>query len=214
MAAYVQHDDPFFSRRTLTFLLIVGLHGMMIYALATGLGHRVIAAIPAGLITDFIEPARHPLPPPPTREPTLVRPRVDDFKVPPMDFDPGVSTGGVAVISDPLPSQPPAAPVKVVNRMLGGPGKGFPNTESFYPPAEIRNNHTGAVTVRTCVDEKGRLTAAPTIAESSGFENLDAGALSLAKAGSGHYRPTTEDGVAVSSCYPVHIRFQLTSLGR
>jgi len=37
----------------------------------------------------------------------------------------------------------------------------------------------------TCVDEKGRLTAAPTVARSSGTASLDEGALKLAKAGSG-----------------------------
>jgi len=31
----------------------------------------------------------------------------------------------------------------------------------------------------------------------------------LARAGSGHYRATTEDGQPVNSCYPLGIRFQL-----
>jgi len=59
------------------------------------------------------------------------------------------------------------------------------------------------------VDDKGRLTATPTIARSSGSSSLDEGALKLAKAGSGHYRATTEDGLPVSSCYEFLIRFNL-----
>jgi hypothetical protein len=31
----------------------------------------------------------------------------------------------------------------------------------------------------------------------------------LARAGSGHYRPTTEDGRPVTACYPIKIRFEL-----
>jgi TonB family protein len=65
----------------------------------------------------------------------------------------------------------------------------------------------GITTVQVCTDEKGRLTAAPTLAQSSGSAGLDEGALKLAKAGSGRYRPTTEDGRAVSSCYSFRVRF-------
>ncbi|TLY91210.1 MAG: energy transducer TonB, partial [Gammaproteobacteria bacterium] len=46
-------------------------------------------------------------------------------------------------------------------------------------------------------------------ARSSGSARLDDGALKLAHAGSGHYRPTTEDGRPVDSCYVFRIRFEL-----
>ena len=104
---------------------------------------------------------------------------------------------------------PPSLPPHTVNRVLGGPGKAFPNTEDFYPPDAIRDGVTGVATVRSCVDDKGRLTAAPTLAQTSGSASLDGGALRLAKAGSGHYRATTEDGRPVISCYEFRIRFGL-----
>jgi hypothetical protein len=62
--------------------------------------------------------------------------------------------------------------------------------------------------VQVCVDAIGRLTSDPAITHSSGNARLDAGALTLAKAGSGHYRPTIEDGRAVGSCFPFRIRFE------
>jgi hypothetical protein len=43
----------------------------------------------------------------------------------------------------------------------------------------------------------------------SGSARLDDAALKLARAGSGHYRATTEDGQPVNSCYPFGVRFQL-----
>jgi hypothetical protein len=55
----------------------------------------------------------------------------------------------------------------------------------------------------------GRLTGEPSVAQSSGSVRLDDGALKLARAGSGHYRATTEDGRAVDSCYPFRITFAL-----
>lgn len=102
----------------------------------------------------------------------------------------------------------PARP-KPVTRILGGPGQGFPNADDYYPLTSRRLGETGVATVRVCVDDRGRLVSAPTIAQSSGSANLDTAALRLARAGSGHYRSTTEDGKPVSFCYPYRIRFQL-----
>jgi TonB family protein len=92
---------------------------------------------------------------------------------------------------------------------MGGPGAGFPNTEDYYPPAARRLGEVGTSVISVCVDPRGRLTAAPRIVASSGIGQIDEGALRLASAGSGHYRPTTENGRAVAACYAFRIRFQL-----
>ena len=63
--------------------------------------------------------------------------------------------------------------------------------------------------VAVCVGPDGKLTQEPTVAKSSGSPRLDEGALKLAKAGSGRYKPATEDGKAVPACDNVGIRFQL-----
>ena len=103
---------------------------------------------------------------------------------------------------------PPTTP-PMVNSVPGGPGSGFPSTDDFYPDASIRLGEKGLVTVRACVDAKGRLISEPTIVQSTGSARLEEGALRLAKAGSGHYRATTEDGRPVDSCYAFRIRFDL-----
>jgi len=76
-------------------------------------------------------------------------------------------------------------------------------------PQVKRLEEQGVATVRVCVDANGRLTSDPTMFEGTGSARLDEGALKLARAGSGHYRATTEDGRPVSSCYAFRIRFQL-----
>jgi TonB family protein len=96
-----------------------------------------------------------------------------------------------------------------VTRVTGGPGAGFPDTDDYYPPAARRLGEAGTTIVSVCVDPRGRLTAAPAIVDSSGIRQIDEGALRLARAGSGHYRPTTENGQSVSACYAFRIRFQL-----
>lgn len=42
-----------------------------------------------------------------------------------------------------------------------------------------------------------------------GYSSIDRAALSLARAGSGHYRPTTDNGLPVKSCFDYLIRFTL-----
>ncbi len=97
----------------------------------------------------------------------------------------------------------------MVRRVAGGPGAGFPDTADFYPSLSLRLEEEGLSTVQVCVDPKGKLLADPTVVTSSGKARLDEAALKLARAGSGHYRSTTEDGRPVSSCYPLGVRFQL-----
>jgi periplasmic protein TonB len=102
----------------------------------------------------------------------------------------------------------PEAP-SPVQRVAGGPGAGFPDTADFYPSLSIRLEEQGTSVVRVCVDSRGKLSSDPSTVRSSGSARLDEGALRLARAASGHYRPATEDGQPVSSCYPLGIRFQL-----
>jgi hypothetical protein len=61
------------------------------------------------------------------------------------------------------------------------------------------------------VDTQGRLTAPPTLAGTSGKPRIDEGALKLASAGSGHYRPSSEGGRPVAACYDYRIRFELNN---
>ena len=63
--------------------------------------------------------------------------------------------------------------------------------------------------VSVCIDPNGKLSGEPSLATTSGSPRLDEGALKLAKAGSGHYKPATEDGKPVAACTKFGIRFQL-----
>jgi len=141
---------------------------------------------------------------------TLTPPRIDDITTTPeivIDEPPEIRTISEVVARSKEPGPPEVK--EAVSRVLGGPGKGFPNSDDYYPAAARRLSEQGSATVQVCVDKEGRLTANPTVTQSSGSARLDGGALKLAKAGSGHYRPTTENGLAVSSCYGYRIKFDL-----
>lgn len=202
----------YFSLRSGTLFLVAGLHGALFYGLITTLSHTRSLATPPDLQNQVVKPV------PPERLPPPLLSGMTILTVPKLVIDPppmiAVDDDGPAQILEQPPEPyspplPPAAPPHVVKQVAGGPGAGFPDTADFYPSQSIRMEEEGISAVRVCVDPKGRLTSDPTTVKSSGSARLDEGALRLARAGSGHYRATTEDGQPVSSCYSLGIRFQL-----
>lgn len=207
LVPYGGYDFSRVSRRTLALIVIVCLHAAAFYAYLSGLNQRTIT-LPAAPI-DVLMPQRmrhRPVPPP-----KLTLPKVGALPTPLVRLDLPTVPTTITVPRLPQPNiasvQPPA--VRPVSRVTGGPGAGFPNTGDYYPSDARRLEEAGNTVVSVCVDSRGRLAAAPTVVGSSGFKLIDQGALRLARAGSGHYRPTTENGQPVSSCYAFRITFQL-----
>lgn len=210
LVGYGGPDFSWLSRRTTALLAIVCLHVAAFYAYMSGFGQRVVPASPGWI--DAVPVAaqpRIPHTPPPLPQPRFSHGFLTNLPTPvPLTFpaDPKVITAPRL----PQPKVPSAGlPLPTPKRVIGGPGAGFPDTEDYYPSSMRRLGETGAAVVGVCVDPRGRLTAVPSIVESSGVGQLDEGALKLARDGSGHYRPTTENGQPVSSCYAFRIRFQL-----
>ena len=191
--------------------IVLSLHALLFYGLITTVTHFHVSAVdPLQNLppTDSL-PQRSPVPVP---KPALTDVRLH---VPPIDREiwrgePDRSTD-VTTIPDPQPPFTPPPPLQAVKQVLGGPGAGFPNTDDFYPPQARRLDEQGVGTVQVCVDANGRLTADPTMLQGTGSARLDAGAIKLARAGSGHYRATTVNDQPVNSCYSFRVRFQLKS---
>lgn len=210
LAGFMPDDSNFFSSRTTTFFLVVCLHVAVLYGLMIGLGAKISKVIPASFENRVLESLpRDGLPP-------LPRPQIpaSPLEIPIQEAMPPPVAADTAEIAEPVPLEPegpaipPAGPL-AIKRVQGGPGAGFPGTDQVYPDMAILLGETGVATVRACVDPKGRLTNDPIVFESTGIARLDAAALKLAKAGSGHYRATTENGLPVDSCYSFRIRFEL-----
>jgi TonB family protein len=204
---YAPQSPKFFSRRAAALLLIACLHLTLIYLLSLGMEHKPVQAVLAPITVDVHEEARPHAPPLPPVSPTLSHSVIDVIE-PDISIEGSTDGNGLSkpVQAPPAPYSPPLP--RRVERVSGGPGAGFPNTADYYPDASRRLGEKGVASVRVCVDATGRLTSDPSIAESSGHPRLDSGALTLARAGSGHYRPTLEDGRAVSACFPFRIRFE------
>jgi TonB family protein len=203
-------NSPLLSRRALTFLVVASLHAAVLVGIIMGLQSKYIKVTPTSFVGTVIE-RRPPVDVPPPTGVTLLGWTVNPLAPPkPLDIEhevtvgPGDAGGEGTFRNDPAQPTPPAT-----KRVEGGPGAGFPSAEDFYPSAAIFKSEQGVGTVRACVDAHGRLTSQPTIVDSTGVARLDEAALKLAKAGSGHYRPTTENGTSVDSCYAFRIRFRL-----
>lgn len=207
---YANPDPSFLSRRSIVILLIIALHVLVIYGLAAGIVRSALQASVTRLDVLFLEKPTPRIPPPPPLDLNVrpFRPVISDLPPPDAPSEPPIT------IQPSIPQGPPpgtSVAQRPVNRILGGPGVGFPSTDDFYPDASRRLGEAGVATVSVCVDAAGRLTGKPAIERTSGSARLDEGALRLAKAGSGHYRPTTEDGRPISACYGFRIRFELTN---
>jgi TonB family protein len=210
IAALTPHGFSLLSRRSVIFMLIVGMHVVLIWAFATGLYTQVIRHAPTVIQGVWLPQPRKPdvtLPPPAVSGLPNHHAVVPDLLVPDFNVEKTILVMPVESFGSALGSSTPTA--NAVKRVQGGPGAGFPDADEYYPPSAVRLREEGVSAVRVCVNENGRLSAAPTLAQSSGIEVLDEGALKLAKAGSAHYRTTIEDGRPVSDCYSFRVRFEL-----
>jgi TonB family protein len=206
----------YFSLRSATLFLIAGLHAALFYGMITTLSHTRGSTPPSVLeyqVLKHVPRETVPLPLPDTqlKEWTINVPKLVIDAPRKIDVESDLPAQGEEKSAEsyaPLP-QVPQTPTHNVSHVTGGPGAGFPETADYYPSSSIRLEEEGYSAVRVCVDAKGRLSSAPSIVQSSGSARLDEGALRLARAGSGHYRASTEDGQPANSCYPFGVRFQL-----
>lgn len=213
----LRDESGILARRSIAFFVVAGLHIALFYGLMTGLAFKIIKVMPTSFQARLLQPPQEERALPPLPPPQLAKTRIE---IPPPYYPPteepaedrdiiAASPSGRPDRLEAVPSTPPHE----VSRVLGGPGSGFPTTDDYYPSLAKRMEEQGVATVHVCVGADGRLMSEPTIAASSGSARLDDGALLLAKAGSGHYRPNSEDGHAVNSCYSFRVRFALRTDG-
>ena len=209
MAAHLEDTSGFVTRRGVVVGGILLLHVFIAWALATGLARKAIEVL-APPIQTVIETEKHDeAPPPPPPPPTFERPPVE---IPPTDtiveMPAVVNTTAISNTT----TQHVAAPAAPAHQGVKRPpsiGKGFPNSEDFYPAASKRLSEEGSPTVHVCMGANGKFSAPPTISQSSGSQRLDQGALDLVKAGQSKIQPGTEDGKPVDSCFDFRIKFQM-----
>lgn len=208
MSAYVQ-DTQFFTRRTVVLFAIIALHVFLAWVLATGLASRAIQMVAPPIKTTIVQQTKQQLKPPPPPPPQLQQQQV---QVPPpvvnINVPAAEQTHAITVVKKVVRAAPAPAPVHVTP--LQAIARDFPSTDDYYPDASRRLGEQGTALVKLCIGAGGRVIGDPAIQKSSGSSRLDQAAVRYAKATSGHFRPETRNGEAVTVCTALPIKFQLT----
>jgi protein TonB len=203
MAAQV-NDASFITRRGIVAALIIGLHLLMFWALASGLAQRVVSVLAPPLEADIVEEVPDDEPPPPPPPPEMERPPVE---VPPPEVAIDIPMETTTAIQDVTDKPPPPAPPPPP-RVAGSSAKmkQSADVDQYYPPGAKRREEQGSPVVQACVAANGRLAREPVVTETSGFPELDAAAIKVAKAS--RYTAATEGGTALpESCVKFKVKF-------
>jgi periplasmic protein TonB len=209
-------DDPAKnSKRSLAFVLVVIIHVLFFWVLASGLGAKVVEVVMGPVETKIIdEKVDEDKPPPPPPEIDTPPPYVPP---PEVSIEIATDTGPTTAITNVTSERPvaPAAPVAqkaperaVVKTLPSTQGKGARITQPEYPPASRRAGEAGTVTLAAYVLESGKVGEIK-IVKSSGFEKLDEAAVKDVQR-NWRFVPGKEDGKPVPMWHTFQVTFRLT----
>jgi len=204
------------SRNTLIVASVLLLHGVALWALQTGLIQRVVEVlVPVQMLSEFIEPPKPRVTPPPAPPKVVAAPVVRKTETPPpmplaiADPTPALNAPvGVVARAVPLPAiTAPPAPVAAPKVELPSSDADYlQNPKPAYPGMSKRLGEQGKVVVRVLIGVDGVVQKAE-IRQSSGFERLDQAALMTAQRW--RYVPGKRGGVAEAMWFNVPINFVL-----
>jgi len=165
--------DP--GRHMLGIAFVILVHGLVIYALVTGLARKAVEVIKKPITATIIEEIKAPPPPPPPPPPRKIEPPkleapIQPF-VPPPDIPPPPQQIEVPTITavtpeppkqeyviappPPVVAPPPEPPKPAVRRGISR----ISGDDPTYPREAIRAGVSkGRVVVRLQIDEKGNVT--------------------------------------------------------
>jgi protein TonB len=212
-------DDPAKnSKRTLAFALVILIHVLFVWVLASGLGSKVVEVVLGPVETKIIEelPQDDEEPPPPPPEIEAPPPYVPP---PEISIDLAVDSGPTTAITNvtterptaPPPKAAPPPPKPVEKQVVRVPpstqGRGARITQPEYPPGSRRAGEEGTVQLSVFVQENGRAGEIK-IVKSSGFPKLDEAAVREVQR-NWRFVPGKEDGKPVSMWHTFAVTFRL-----
>jgi len=209
-------DDPSKnSKRTLAFVLVVIIHALFFWILASGLGAKmvqtVMGPVETKLIEELPEDENEPPPPPPDIEqpPPYVPPPEVSIELA-IDTAPTTAISNVTTERPVQAPPPPPAPVKSagVKTPPSTQGRGARITQPEYPPASRRAGEAGTVQLKCYVQETGKCSEV-SVVRSSGFPRLDEAAVKEVQR-NWKFVPGKEDGKPVAAWHTFAVTFRLT----
>jgi protein TonB len=206
-------DDPAKNqKRALAFFLVLIIHVLFVWVLASGLGKQIVEFVAPPVETEIVDEKPEEEEPPPPPPPDYAPP--PPF-VPPPDLmiaapvQAGPTTAITTTSERPTVAPPPKpAPSTSVKTPPSTQGRGARITQPEYPPASRRAGEEGTVNLQVYVLETGRAGEIK-IAKPSGFPKLDEAAVKEVQR-NWRFVPGKEDGKPVAMWHIFAVTFRLT----
>lgn len=220
-------DQQMSSNRIIALIIVALIHVVIGYTLITGLAFEAAKKVVERVTTVDVE---EPPPPPPEEEPPPPEPQVDTAPPPPVappppinvatspppirttqTFPPPAPVARVAL--PPAPAGPPPAPpppaVSKARRVTAeNQGRWAGQISSDYPPAALRREEQGVVSMQISVGPNGRV-ASCSVSGSSGSDALDTAACRGMQRYA-RYRPALNDaGEPIAASTTASIRYEI-----
>ena len=216
MTAHVQQAS-ILSGRSMTLIVVMGLHALLIAALIAIQITPEKDFAPAAIKVVNVPP--EVLPPPEKVKPKAIIPPKFQFVVPVIDppnieappesqvIELPTTDSGPSQVGPDVPTQGvlTAPPARVFTELKY---RAVKSPDEFYPPASAALQEQGVAVVQVCVDGGGRIDGQPTIQTSSGYKRLDQAAIKWTREAL-RFTPATENAVGVRSCKGFRVTFNL-----
>lgn len=180
-------------------LIVVGVHAVLVYAIATSLGIVEVPQLVKPIEAVLIDvPTKSAEPRPVEVKPQLAEPQID---VPMVETVPEIP------VDVPLDAAPADAAIRVDSGEIGSAELQVTNrVEPVYPPVSRRALEEGSGVFKVLVDERGRPRDV-TVAKSTGFARLDQAAVQAIR--KWVFAPAMRGTQPVSSWTSVRVTFRL-----
>jgi len=193
------------ARRTMIIGTVVMLHGLIVYALISGMAGKIAKYVPPELVAHFdTAPTKTAVVPPP---PVLAhpQPQIADVPTPVINTVPD-QPSPIVVQPAPTNTAPPAQPD------TGAAGISSTHSTPPYPALARVAAHQGTAVLQIVISAEGNVASANVI-QSSGFPELDQAAVTWVVA-HWKYKPALQNGQPVPSQAQAAVKFDLRQASR
>jgi len=198
------------GRKATIFAIIVALHAVLIWALASSLSKIIVDRLPpiikAEIIQEIADEEEPPPPPPTVETPPPYVPPPDIVIDLPVDMP--ATTALTQVTNVPKPAAPPPVVKSGIKKAPEIDPKFKRRFQPEYPPTSRRLGEEGSVVLQVLVGVDGNVQDGK-VQKSSGFPRLDEAALKHALR-AWRFTPGTEDGTPVATWHSVKVTFKIT----
>jgi len=196
----VQHTPK--PKHAVAVAVVAVIHAGIIYALVAGLTSGVIQKTVKEIKVAVERPKLERTPPPPP-PPDLAKPPPPSVPPPEIVVQQPAPRAMPTIQTHPVVQAPPApAPAPVAASSPVSIGKAHTCGSNYYPQSAQKLHEEGTTTVSFTVTAEGEVTN-PTIANSSGHEDLDQAALPCVT--SWKYKPAIQEGKPVAAEWKANV---------